>query len=85
MPKAILEFNLPEEREEYETTCKAGAMHCILWELDMTYLRSALKYESSSDPKLAELLKTHPEITVSVLEAVREQLYELFNEYEVKL
>jgi len=85
MPKAILEFNLPEEREEYETTCKAGAMHSILWELDMTYLRSAIKYESSSDNKLAELLKNNPENTLAVLEAVREQLYLLLNEYDVKL
>jgi hypothetical protein len=41
--KAILEFNLPEEKEEFELTQKAGALSSAAWAFSKA-LRSQLKY-----------------------------------------
>ena len=41
--KAILEFNLPEENQEFELHTKASKMYCTLWEFDQ-WLRSEIKY-----------------------------------------
>ena len=46
--KAILEFNLPEEDEEFRQAAKAGDMHCAIFEFSQ-YLRKKLKYEDLSE------------------------------------
>jgi len=46
--KAILEFNLPEEDEEFKQAVKAGDMHCAIFEFSQ-YLRKKLKYEDLSE------------------------------------
>ncbi len=57
MPIATLTFNLPDEREEYETTMKASSYAAAIWELDQTHLRSATKYDNIPTPVWAEILK----------------------------
>jgi hypothetical protein len=42
--KAILEFNLPEDNQEFELTSKALKMYSTLWDLDV-WLRSEIKYK----------------------------------------
>lgn len=42
--KAYLAFKLPEEREEHELCLKAGAMSCVLWDIE-NYMRSLRKYD----------------------------------------
>lgn len=44
--RVILEFNLPDEAEEYKTATRAGAMACVIDDIKM-YIRSKLKH---SDP-----------------------------------
>ena len=44
MPKAILEFNLPEEREEHELALNAHQYMRIIEEMD-DFLREKIKYE----------------------------------------
>ena len=46
--KAILEFNLPEEDEEFRQAANAGDMHCAIFEFSQ-YLRKKLKYEDLSE------------------------------------
>ena len=46
--KAILEFNLPEEDEEFKQAANAGNMHCAIFEFSQ-YLRKKLKYEDLSE------------------------------------
>jgi len=59
MAKLILEFNLPEEREEAEMTQKAGAYHSMLWEIAQ-YARKLRKYdERDSLPKEEVVDKLH--------------------------
>ncbi len=48
MSKGILEFDLPEESEEFETAVKAGDLQCVLQNMD-NYLRGLVKYESEGD------------------------------------
>lgn len=47
--KAILEFNLPEEKEEFELAVNASKWSSVCWELDQ-YLRSKTKYAPDSMP-----------------------------------
>jgi hypothetical protein len=41
--KAILEFELPEDNQEFRLATKASAMYSTLWELDQ-FLRAEIKY-----------------------------------------
>jgi len=41
--RATLEFNLPEENQEFELASKSLKMYSTLWELDQ-WLRSEIKY-----------------------------------------
>jgi len=43
--RVILEFDLPDEAEEYRTATRAGAMACVIEDVRQ-YVRSRLKYES---------------------------------------
>ena len=62
--KATLEFNLPEEREEFEMTNKAVDYYSQLHEID-EYLRGILKHgdpEAQSTRQLAENIRNMIEI-----------------------
>lgn len=67
MPKAILEFSLPDEQEEFEVAQNGQKYLCILTELQ-NYLRDKSKYENRSSIKIDE---------------IREKINQLTNEYEV--
>lgn len=69
--KAKFEFNLPEDREEFEMYKDAGAMHCILHDLDC-YFRSKYKHK---EPPSEEARKEFEEI--------RDQFYSYLNEREL--
>lgn len=55
MPKAILEFSLPEEAEEYKLALKAGEYQSILWEVS-NYARSLRKYEERDSIPTQEIV-----------------------------
>lgn len=72
MPKAILEFNLPEENEEFKTATQAMDYNLVLWDLDQ-YLRGKLKYS---------------QLTVEqgqIYEELRDKLHEFLNERNIEL
>lgn len=46
--KSVLEFNLPEEREEFELAVNAGKYASALWEIQQE-LRTIWKYEELED------------------------------------
>ena len=59
--KAILEFNLPEDYEEYNVTSKAMEWSLLAWDIDQ-YIRNRLKHQTekldtSSANKELELLR----------------------------
>ena len=58
--KAILEFNLPEDNQEFELHTKALKMYSTLWDFDV-WLRSEIKYNNQEQyepvrDKLRELM-----------------------------
>ena len=52
--KAILEFNLPEDKEEFDATSKGMDWALVTWEIDQL-LRNKLKYENLFPNTTAEL------------------------------
>ena len=48
--KAILEFNLPEDNQEFELATKGLKFWSVLWDLDQS-LRSKTKYAPDSLPQ----------------------------------
>ena len=58
--KAILEFNLPEDNQEFELHTKALKMYSTLWDFDV-WLRAEIKYNNQEQyepvrEKLRELM-----------------------------
>jgi hypothetical protein len=45
--KAVLEFNLPEDHQEFECATKAHDLYFVMWDMDQ-HLRNKLKYESEN-------------------------------------
>ena len=43
--KAILEFNLPEDKEEFEVASKAMDWSLVVWDMEQ-HLRKKLKYDN---------------------------------------
>ena len=55
--KAILEFNLPEEKEEFDAASKGMDWALVAWEIDQ-HLRNELKYGNLSSDGRIRLEKT---------------------------
>lgn len=66
--KAILEFNLDEEREQFDNACNGTKWKCLVWEFDQ-HLRTQIKYND----KLSE--EQH-----NVYADVSKVLYDMMNE-----
>lgn len=54
MPKATIEFNLPEEREEYNHHNKANDYYLALWDISQQ-LRQWRKYEDKETLTMEEV------------------------------
>jgi len=72
--KAILEFNLPDDQQEYDLANSGLSFWNVLWELDQE-LRTKTKY--ASDDLSKDKYDAYQEI--------RDKLYELMNENNVNL
>lgn len=70
--KAILEFDLIEERAEFEEAISAPRMYCCLWEIDQ-WLRTEYKYGEHSEAEFDTFVKC------------REKLHEILKENNVSL
>ena len=46
--KAILEFNLPEDKEEYDTASKGMDWALLVWHIDQ-FIQNKIKYEQDRD------------------------------------
>jgi hypothetical protein len=54
--KAILEFQLPEDNQEFELATKASKMYSTLWELDQ-WLRVEIKYKDKELDEVRDKLR----------------------------
>jgi hypothetical protein len=66
--KAILEFNLPDDQDQFELATKGSNMYSVLWELDQS-LRAKTKYAPDD----------LPEDKYDAYEEIREELRELMS------
>jgi len=57
--KAILEFNLPEDKEEFDVASKGMDWALLAWDIDQ-FIRNKIKYEQDKD---------------GILQLVRDRLY----------
>ena len=71
--KAILEFNLPEDKVDFDLALQGSDWKHVCWEMDQL-LRKHLKYDDD--------LK---EDEVKMLQYVRDELYRFMNENNVDL
>ena len=67
MSKGILQFDLPDEQEDFDLAVNAWKYSHVLYEIDQ-YLRSLVKYEAEG----AEV--------ADVAEGIRDRLWQLLNE-----
>lgn len=71
--KATLEFNLPDDNEEFKNAVNGTTWSCAVWEYDQ-YLRTQIKYnENLSDDE-------H-----KAFEEAREKLYEIMNQNNLSI
>jgi hypothetical protein len=70
--KAILEFNLEEDRSEFEEAVNGWKWSLAMWELDQ-YLRTNTKYAPDSQPQEV----------YDALIAAREKLFEIMKESDL--
>lgn len=73
--KATLEFNLPEEKVEYQFATQGADWYTVLWNLD-SELRDCIKYEQS-------LGGAH--VDHRTVDAVRDRLFEILIEFNLTL
>jgi hypothetical protein len=60
--KAILEFNLPDDQDEFDFATRGSKYYIILWELDQ-WLRSKMKYDDTlTDGQYEAYEKTREEL-----------------------
>jgi hypothetical protein len=72
--KATIEFNLPEDQEEYDMTNNASKMYLALWDIRQLF-RSKLKYNSDglNDEQLEQW------------EAMRGEFFDILDNNDLKL
>lgn len=79
MPSATLRFKLPEEREEFDTAVRAGAMATAIWETGQEVFRPARKH-GYSDPTIAALLEKCGDFGTELVSALEQKFYEILRE-----
>jgi len=72
--KAIIEFELPEDQDQYEIANNASKMYLALWDIKQLF-RSKLKY--NSDGLNSEQLEQW--------ESMQDEFYEILNNHDLKL
>ncbi len=82
--KAILEFNLPEDRSDHIRATKATDAFIALWDIAQEIFRPARKH-GYSDNRLRELMdyEKDPKTAEAVTEAIsllEQKFYEIVNE-----
>ena len=55
--KAILEFNLPEDKQDFDLATKGSKMYCTLWELDQWLRREVKHHERGEFDEVRERLR----------------------------
>jgi hypothetical protein len=78
--KAILEYTLPEDKEDFERATKALDMELALWDIANEVFRPARKH-GYPDPELSRLAENNEEL-IGLLE---QKFYAILEERGIKL
>lgn len=70
--KAILEFNLPDDKTEWDNAMRADAMFCALWDVQQE-LRRLWKYEELSEEQF------------KIVEQIYDKVNEILNKNNIDL
>ena len=83
--KATLEFNLPEENEEFELAKNAVKYSIVLDEVDERLFRQPLKYDNVPPALKKAIAENYLDMRVvcRVLEALREDFHNLKEENDI--
>jgi hypothetical protein len=68
--KAILEFNLPEEKEDHETAIRGTDYKIALEDMD-NYFRNRLKYEDLSEETRKTLQDARDHLSALTMDIIR--------------
>lgn len=71
--KATLSFNLPEERDEFETAVNAAKYQAALWEISQQVFRPARKH-GYSNMRIQTLLDTTDSVKVPAMDGYTEDM-----------
>jgi hypothetical protein len=74
MPKVTIEYNFPEEKDEFDQTNNAAKYYAVLWDIDQ-YMRNKVKYASDGTPSLYR----------EAIQMVRDEFWRLMHEYNLDL
>lgn len=84
--KAILEFNLPEDRFEHTRAVKGTDAYIVLWEVSQQIFRPARKHGYLSDPKLNQLLGgDHGDAVEEAIGLLEDKFHELLRDRGISL
>lgn len=79
--KATLEFDLPEEKEQFETALNAAKIQNAIYQISQEIFRPARKH-GYADVRMAG--KLTPEIT-EVISTLETMFYEILNENDISV
>jgi hypothetical protein len=82
--KAILEFQLPEEQEEYELANKALDMHSALFDTGQQVFRPHRKH-GYSDENIQALLDKLGQDGYDLVSALESKYYDILREYNLDI
>jgi hypothetical protein len=81
--KAILEFNLPEDREEYDIMLKGNDYLSCLYDISMEVFRPARKH-GYPDKRIQELLEKN-EDAYELIGLLEEKFADILTQHEVDI
>lgn len=81
--KSTLEFNLPEEREEFQLALKGSSMSIALSEIANEIFRPARKH-GFPDKELNDLVEKNPD-AVEIIGMLETKFYEILEENDITI
>lgn len=81
--KSTLEFNLPEEREEFQLALKGSSMSIALSEIANEIFRPARKH-GYPDKELNDLVEKNPD-AVEIIGMLETKFYEILEENDITI
>lgn len=81
MPKVTLQFNLPEETEEFQAAAKAGRMEAALLDIGNDVFRPARKH-GYFNKQLQELIEKNPD-SQEIIGILEDMYYEILENYKL--